>query len=982
VGLDVDGTRTCVTYDAARNYLTKVSEEMATGAASSCATDDASDLIERFTRDSALRPTQVTAADGSCTHFEYDTKGRLARTKRRDDCNPASAGDREDYLYDADGRLTEVYTYDGASTLTRKQLASYHDSRRVQGVINPVDTSKLVSLTYDERGIVKEVLAEAGLGKVTLSIDADHHLASVTRAKSATASDTWTLGWGAANNLKTVTDPDGKVITTKYDDAGRLVQMSTPDNTMPRRRTYYPDGSVETDADDMQTQSFGYDAIGRLRAANLQGTCNASSPAEIEHIYDAVPLTCGIAGCFEMCPVAGECKHVGGRVAATRVTLMCSTAYGDGALDQWTYYSYDAAGRVVGEYIFDDTGRFAIQTFKWTKNGDLSEVTMPSTAKIGWTYGSAGSNADTDRVTAVWRTSTATPVIDNAQWRPYGPLAQYDRKDSIAGTALRMKVAYNLAYRPTSIRLEGQNGGSAYYQLLLAEDAKGRPKQRDYYPSDPQIPGVYDSFFLYDHQDRVLCETRTSVTSCPTTGTSIKNNHSAGFTGAGDRKTLLRPIPGSTGLSHVFALVPGKHQIASVAQTDGAPALGTTTYTHDPRGLRTGDNNAGPSTSHDARGYTYDQRDNLIRVTGSYSIGGTFFSTYAVTSAFDARGRRVFKSFEDTQSLHQKQWFFYYDPFGRLTEVRYIPNASVPTTYTTYQLFWLDGLLVAYWQTDAPSGTTTKRYTEFDETGRPVRMHSWPASGNSTVVWAINPDAWGVDKVIIGAGVYQPILFEGQYLDVETASYLDDGVTQHRPGLALNGRRTYDPFTGSYLQPDPLAHESWSSYMYADSNPVGNSDPSGLRARPMTEYICRSAGGGSADSIFIDGQEHVVIRDPVKCGWALNGGSFDDPGGDPIADPRSEKTPPGPAKPPPKQRQKRRPPPPPKPELPPMRWSDRPDGCCNPAIPSWAEDFADLDCRYGRSCSEVPCPDVLDLLTGGMPVWENLANRQFNGTCP
>src|SRR5262249_42460385 len=155
-------------------------------------------------------------------------------------------------------------------------------------------------------------------------------------------------------------------------------------------------------------------------------------------------------------------------------------------------------------------------------------------------------------------------------------------------------------------------------------------------------------------------------------------------------------------------------------------------------------------------------------------------------------------------------------------EIRYTPNISVPAVYSTYQLIWLNDLLVAYWQTDNPSGTTSKRYVEFDETGRPVRMHSW-APGNSQVVWAINPEAWGNDRVIIGQNVFQPIVFAGQYRDPETAATLDDGVTVQRPGLVLNGHRTYDPFTGSYLQLDPLVKETWSPYSYAENNPVGHS---------------------------------------------------------------------------------------------------------------------------------------------------------------
>src|SRR5262249_5138008 len=147
------------------------------------------------------------------------------------------------------------------------------------------------------------------------------------------------------------------------------------------------------------------------------------------------------------------------------------------------------------------------------------------------------------------------------------------------------------------------------YYLQVVEDAKGRVIKRDIYPSDPQIPGVFDSYFLYDQQDRVLCETTSYVTTCPASGANLKNNLPAGFTGAGDRKTLLRPVAGSLGgLTHVFNLAPGTHRIASVEQTDGAPALGMTSYSYNPQGQRTGDDNTSPATHIDARVVTYDAR--------------------------------------------------------------------------------------------------------------------------------------------------------------------------------------------------------------------------------------------------------------------------------------------------------------------------------------------------------------------------------------
>ena len=68
----------------------------------------------------------------------------------------------------------------------------------------------------------------------------------------------------------------------------------------------------------------------------------------------------------------------------------------------------------------------------------------------------------------------------------------------------------------------------------------------------------------------------------------------------------------------------------------------------------------------------------------------------------------------------------------------------------------------------------------------------------------------------------------GQHKDDETTAWQNDGATRHRPGVVLNGRRTYDPWTGSYCQVDPLLSDTWSTYLYVLSDPVNKEDPEGL----------------------------------------------------------------------------------------------------------------------------------------------------------
>jgi RHS repeat-associated protein len=857
---DYDGTTSCRSYDAARNYLTKMSEEMTSSP--SCASDAVTDIIERYTRDSALRLTKATRGDGSCMHYEYDSKGRLIGTKRRDDCNPASSGDREEYVYNDDGQVTETNTYDAAGTVKHKALTTYYDSGRLEAIKNPADVSKLEAFTYDERGVVTEVNS-AGLGQTTFTVNADYRVTSVTRSKTATTSDTWTLVRNWLGNLIAMTDPDSKVLLPVYDDLGRRIRLGSPDHTQ-QNRSYTESRRVRKAFDSTQAQEFTYDSLGRLVNANYAGQCPETTAPEVENSYD-----------FSFfCPIPSGCNNLQGRPVWRRVTLMCDSTLSGKALNQWTFYSYDAAGRLETEYTYDngerkqEEGKAVTQRYVWTKGHQLSQATMPSSAVLGTTYGSAGSNSDTDRPTALWRSSAVTPVIDTIVWNPYGPLDRYNRQDTISGTPLRTRMSYDLAYRPMQVSVETQDGTTVVNRLILGRDGKGRVTKRDYAPSDPSLPGLFDSYFLYDQQDRVLCETTTPVSSCPTSGSTIKNSHPEAYTGASDRKTLLHPIAGSVGgLTHQYTLAPGTHRIAGIRQIDGAPALLSTVYLYNERGNRQSDNSA---AGHDERVFTYDGRNNVVQVQSSvYNPVNNTSTPYTVTSHFDAQNRRVLKIYK--RNNVEARWYFYYDAYGRLSEVRYTPDITVAGTFTTYQLFWLDELLVAYWQTDAPAGTTTKYYAHHNEDGRPVGLRTW-STGNSTLAWAINPDAWGFDKTIVGPQVYQPLVFAGQYLDQETAAYLDDGVTVHRPGLVLNGARTYDPFTGSYLQLDPLVESTWSPYAYANHDPVNKNDPSGLK--PMSEWHCESAGGGSATSTYGNG-ETIAIRDPVNCYWVLTGESFD-----------------------------------------------------------------------------------------------------------
>jgi hypothetical protein len=95
--------------------------------------------------------------------------------------------------------------------------------------------------------------------------------------------------------------------------------------------------------------------------------------------------------------------------------------------------------------------------------------------------------------------------------------------------------------------------------------------------------------------------------------------------------------------------------------------------------------------------------------------------------------------------------------------------------------------------------------------------------------------------------------------------------------MAINGFRTYDPFAGGYLQVDPLVPETWSSYGYCQSNPVGNIDPTGKMS--FSEMTVRWA----LHILLTDGYSCADVPESMEgeaCGFGFGGGGGGGGGGD------------------------------------------------------------------------------------------------------
>jgi RHS repeat-associated protein len=130
-----------------------------------------------------------------------------------------------------------------------------------------------------------------------------------------------------------------------------------------------------------------------------------------------------------------------------------------------------------------------------------------------------------------------------------------------------------------------------------------------------------------------------------------------------------------------------------------------------------------------------------------------------------------------------------------------------------------------------PNGTTIAVFYVHSDPLNTPRQVTRPS--DNTLMWTWNSDPFGTDAANpnpAGAGTFAfNLRFPGQLFDGQA-------------GLHYNGFRDYDPATGRYPQSDRLglAAGSYSTYAYADGNPIWYTDPRGTDVRV---YNGGQAGG-------------------------------------------------------------------------------------------------------------------------------------------
>jgi len=683
--------------------------------------DDGTETDDRITG-IAYWPTglvrKITQPDGAFTEYGYDAAHRLTTIGD-------SAGNTITYTLDNTGNRTQEDTRDDSGTLRRTLSRLYNQLGQLATQADAGDNPN--DFTYDPNGNLKTTTDP--LGRVTSNdYDPLNRLVRTLQDVGGIEAET-TFEYDALDHLTKVTDPKGLGTQYTHNAFGDLLQLLSPD-TGTTTYAYDSTGNRTSQVDARGvTSSYAYDALNRLTGISYAGGEPGAAALNVNYAYDIVPSACEVGETFAI-----------GRLAAM------ADASGS------TQYCYDRFGQLVRK-VQVTNGQTFILRYAYTKSGQLSTLTYPDGTVVDYVRDAQ------DRVTEVGVTGLLPGdgrevLLTDARYAPFGPAMGW-----AYGNGRALNRTHDLDYRPQSI-LDGTTGGldlgygydpAGNLTTLRTADLAEPPRAR----------------FEYDALNRLTAFKDGAV------GTAIESyaydatGNRTGFTNAGGSQSYSYPMD--------------SHRLTGVA---GIPR------TYDP---------AGNTTAIGAgKEFVYSAANRLSEV----KQGGLVTMRYV----YNGKGERVRRHLgtDDVTTVYDEagRWLGDYDGIG--TPIQ--------------QAIWLDdspvGLLVGV------SGINRLHYVQPDHLGTPRSVID-PIRNVAVWSWDLASEAFGnsppnQDPDNDGTGFVFDMRFPGQRYDAAS-------------GLNYNYFRDYEAGTGRYSQSDPIGFRGGiSTYLFVDGQPLLITDPDGL----------------------------------------------------------------------------------------------------------------------------------------------------------
>ncbi|MCG3086084.1 DNRLRE domain-containing protein [Anoxybacillus sp. LAT_31] len=361
--LEVGASLTSYTYDAKKNYVTKV-------------TDPAGNMVS-YTYDAIGNQTSVTDGKGKTTSYEYNNNNQLTK------------------VTDPNGNVT-TYGYDGAGNRTSVTNAknyttnyTYNEWNQISSFKNPLNQT--TSFAYDKNGNITGVTYANG-DRVSYSYNALNRLIAV--AYNGTTK--WTFNYDANGNVTSVTDANGNATTYTYDKNNRLTRISK--------------GSSNAIA-------YGYDDNGNVTSTSITaGTTTDTIGYSYNPLDQLVVLSRNSAN------LARFTYDERGNISAIIHANGTYTAYeyndanqlkslknfdANGNVLNYFLYSYDANGDITAVETKDGT-----ITYEYDALNQLTKETLADGTAITYEYDAVGNR--TKKIVNNGTTTTTTYTYDAA----------------------------------------------------------------------------------------------------------------------------------------------------------------------------------------------------------------------------------------------------------------------------------------------------------------------------------------------------------------------------------------------------------------------------------------------------------------------------------------------------------------------------------------------------------------------------------------
>ncbi len=821
--------------------------------------------VMSMTYDSKGQVASITNADGMVTNFTYDSKGRLAtrtityqgstRTDKYsyDNSNRVKKIDYADggyatYVYnqagdvtsatDSQGRTTK-YTYDVYGNLTKivypdKTTESFTYDLEGRNLTATDRLGRTVSFTYDAVGNVTRKTYPNKTYETYTYDECDRLLTATNVYGSKT---TYTYDYLGRNTK--ITDADGNSISYAYTDRGNIASVTdakgnkytfTYDNNGNQTSVKYPNGSEYRSKYDVRsrlvsssdaygnTTTYTYDGMDRLTSVKdaLNGTWSYKydSLGNVTKVTDAL----GNETTYSY-TVNGQVKSVtnaAGKTATTEYDKYGRTISTTDFGGTKTTYTYDSMDRIK-----TTTTNEEVTTYTYDAYGNLTKVDDPS-GTVTYTYNADGFLSS----------------VTNAQGE-------------------KITYTYNDGYQLSKITIDDQDisyGYDTYGRLISVTDSEGKTtytydvngnRASTTYPNGVVTTYEYNEINALvkqvskDKDGKVLTSFEYTIgdngerLSVKETGRTVeysydKLNRLTKETVTAGTKVSVTEYTYDANSNRLSMTKDGKKTTYAYNSLNQITKAGDIEYTWDNAGNLVSQKTA---TGVLVASYTYDCHNRMISANISSER-----TPVTETYEYDYQGNRTSKKTGDIT------FDYTVDLSSGYSQVLKATNGTDTVYYTRgFELISRhEGTVASFYLYDG--GLSVRALT--DESGAITDTLVFDAFGNETEKTGTSANTYG---------------FQGEEKDATGLYYLR--------------ARYMDPVSGTFTSMDTYAGSlsdpvSLHKYLFANSNPIMYSDPSGhySLAEECAVMGCIGAIAGAL-SYTID----ALVNDPEMKSHSISG---------------------------------------------------------------------------------------------------------------